>query len=58
MYQRLNAYDENPKIIKMARQVKWKILEAVTLLTFFFNVENLASISKMEMKKMEQLHKS
>ena len=40
----------------MAIQVKWKILDAVMLPTFFFNVENYVNILKREMDKMEQLY--
>ena len=45
------------KIEKQVIQVKWKILEAVILLTFFFNVENYTNTSKKEIEKMEQLNK-
>ena len=57
MCQTLQEYDRNRKITKMAIQVRWKILETVTLPTFFFNVENLTNISKMETEKIEQFHK-
>ena len=45
MYQTLKKYDGNPKVRKVAIQVKWKILEAVILPTFFFNDENWTDIS-------------
>ena len=54
----LQEYNGNPKVGKMAIEVKWKIFEEVILPTFFFNVENLTNISKMEMYKMEQLYKN
>ena len=44
-------YDGNPKVRKIAIQVKWNILEAAILPTFFFNVENWTNISKREMEK-------
>ena len=55
--QTLKEYDGNSKIRKMTIQAKCKILQAVILLTFFFNDENLINISTREMEKMEQLHK-
>ena len=58
MCQTLQEYDENPKVRKVAIQVKWKIVEAVILPNFFFNVENWTNISKQEMDKMEQLYKT
>ena len=58
MCQTLQEYDGNPKVRKVAIQVKWKILEAVILPTFFFNVENWTNIFKREMEKMEQLYKN
>ena len=45
------------KIEKQVIQVKWKILEAVILPTFFFNVENYTNTSKKEIEKIEQLNK-
>ena len=57
MCQTLQEYDENPKVRKVAIQVKWKILEAVILPTFFINVKNWTNIFKREMEKIEQLYK-
>ena len=55
MCQTLQEYDENPKVRKIEIKVKWKILEAVILSTFFFNVGNWRNISKSEIEKMEGL---
>ena len=56
MCQTLQEYDENSKVKKLAIQVKYKILEAVILQTFLFNVENWTNISIREIEKMEQLY--
>ena len=55
--QTLHEHYGNPKVKKMAIQVKWKILEPVIFPTLLFNVENWTNISIMEMEKMEQMYK-